>query len=200
MNEALLVSGVISWVFLLGLAVVVYALARQIGVLHERIKPVGALSLGKVIKPGGAAPSFTLPSLTGGSVTLGAAAIHRQSTLLFFLSPTCPVCKTLLPVLKSVQATERRWLRVVLASDGAASEHQDFIERHGLGDLPYLLSTEVGMAYQIGKLPYGVLIDEHGKVVAHGLINSREHLESLFEAKESGFASVQDHDRARVHA
>ncbi len=83
MNEALLISSVVSWVFLLGLAVIVYALARQIGVLHERIKPVGALSLGKVIKPGETAPAFTLPSLNGGAVTLGGASAANQATLLF---------------------------------------------------------------------------------------------------------------------
>jgi len=200
MNEALLISSVVSWVFLLGLAIVVYALARQIGVLHERIKPVGALSLGKVIKPGEVAPAFTLPSLTGGAVTLGGTGAASKATLLFFLSPTCPVCKTLLPVLKSAQSTERRWLRIVLASDGDAVEHEAFVERHGLREFPYLLSAEVGMAYQIGKLPYGVLIDEHGKVASHGLVNSREHLDSLFEAKVPGIASTHDRAGMRVHA
>jgi hypothetical protein len=31
-----------------------------------------------------------------------------------------------------------------------------------------------------------VLIDEHGRVASHGLVNSREHLDSLFEARELG--------------
>jgi methylamine dehydrogenase accessory protein MauD len=190
MNEALLVSSVASWFFLLVLSVVVYALARQIGVLHERIKPVGALSLGKVISLGETAPSFTLPSLNGGVVRVGGDSATSSSTLLFFLSPTCPVCKTLLPALKTAQAAERRWLRIVLASDGDAVEHAAFIERHGLQDFPYLLSAEVGMAYRIGKLPYGVLIDEHGRVASHGLVNSREHLDSLFEARQLGVAAT----------
>lgn len=190
MNKALLLSSVVSWFFLLGLAVVVYALARQIGVLHERIKPVGALSLGKVISRGETAPSFTLPNLNGGVVKVGGDGAANRVTLLFFLSPTCPVCKTLLPALKAAQAAERRWLRIVLASDGDAVEHAAFIERHGLQDFPYLLSAEVGMAYRIGKLPYGVLIDEHGRVASHGLVNSREHLDSLFEARELGAAAT----------
>lgn len=176
--------------------VVVVALARQIGVMHERIKPVGALSLGKVIKAGETAPAFTLPSLTGGSVTLGGAAALGQSTLLFFLSPTCPVCKTLLPVLKSVRDSEMGWLRVVFASDGTESEHQAFIQRYDLDAFPYLNSMEVGVAYQIGKLPYGVLISAEGVVVAHGLINNREHLESLFEAKGRGFSSMLAYQQA----
>jgi methylamine dehydrogenase accessory protein MauD len=196
MIEALIVSNLIGWIFLLGMAVTVLALARQIGVLHERIKPVGALSLAKVIKAGEAAPQFNLPGLNGGAVMLGGEATQRQATLLFFLSPTCPVCKILLPVLKSVQAHERSWLRVVFASDGVEGEHLEFIKLHGLEAFPYLLSMEVGVAYRIGKLPYGVLISADGKVAAHGLINNREHLESLFEAEALGVASLQEYQRA----
>lgn len=191
MSQALLVSNILAWLAILGLLLTVLALARQIGLLHERIRPVGALSLGKVIKVGEEAPVFSLPSLTGGALSLGGVNPGGQSTLLFFLSPTCPVCKTLLPVLKSTQAQERDWLRVVLASDGEEGEQLAFIRREGLDGFPYLLSAEVGMAYQIGKLPYGVLIDPQGKVAAHGLINTREHLESLFEAQRLGYSSVQ---------
>jgi methylamine dehydrogenase accessory protein MauD len=200
MFEALIVSNLIGWIFLLGMAVAMLALARQIGVLHERIKPVGALSLAKVIKAGEAAPRFNLPSLTGGAVVLGGEAARKQATLLFFLSPTCPVCKILLPVLKSVQTQERHWLRVVFASDGVEGEHLEFIKLHALEDFPYVLSMEVGMAYQIGKLPYGVLIAADGKVAAHGLINNREHVESLFEAEALGVASLQEFHRAGAAA
>ncbi|WP_262880155.1 redoxin domain-containing protein [Pseudomonas paralcaligenes] len=191
MTNALIVSSLFSWLMTVGLILAVWALARQIGVLHERIKPVGALSLGKSIKAGEVAPRFTLPSLTGGSVSLGGVSSQGQSTLLFFLSETCLVCKTLLPVLKSLRQHERARLRVILASDGDAGAHQAFIELHRLQEFPYLLSQEVGLAYQISKLPYGVLIDANGTVVTHGLINNREHLESLLEAQEMGFASIQ---------
>jgi methylamine dehydrogenase accessory protein MauD len=190
-THALMISGFISWLVVIGLLVAVAALARQVGVLHERIKPVGALSLGKSIAAGEKAPSFTLPSLTGGSVSFGAVQASGKSTLLFFLSESCPVCKTLLPVIKSLQQHERDRLRVVLASDGDAVAHKAFISQHQLQDFPYLLSRDVGMAYQVSKLPYGVLIDAQGTVAAHGLINNREHLESLLEAQDKGFATIQ---------
>lgn len=107
-----------------------------------------------------------MPSLHGGSVSIGAAAQHSQ--LLFFLSPTCPVCKKLLPILKSIASAESSWLRLVFASDGDAPEHQAFAKRVGLEAFPYLLSTELGMAFRIGKLPYAVLLDEGGRVRAEG--------------------------------
>lgn len=153
MIEALVVAISLSWLAIIGLLVAVLALTRQIGLLHERIRPVGALSLGKVIKVGDEAPVFNLPSLTGGALSLAGVDAGGLSTLLFFLSPTCPVCKTLLPVLKSAQVKERAWLRVILASDGDEAEQLSFIRREGLNEFPYLLSPEVGMAYQIAKLP-----------------------------------------------
>lgn len=197
-THALMMSTVLSWMLNLGLLLAVWALARQIGVLHERIRPVGALSLGKSIKAGEIAPRFTLSSLTGGTVSLGGSSAYGQSTLLFFLSDTCPVCKTLLPVLKSLRQQERARLRVVLASDGDLAAHRAFIDAQRLQEFPYLLSQEVGLAYQISKLPYGVLIDATGRVVTHGLVNSREHLESLLEAQDTGYASIQDY-RATLH-
>ena len=48
------------------------------------------------------------------------------------------------------------------------------------------------MTWQVGKLPYAALIDASGVLRAKGLVNTREHLESLFEAKERGVASIQD--------
>jgi hypothetical protein len=36
-----------------------------------------------------------------------------------------------------------------------------------------------------------VLIDEAGKLASTGLVNTREHLESLFVAKETGVSSIQ---------
>jgi methylamine dehydrogenase accessory protein MauD len=71
-------------------------------------------------------------------------------------------------------------------------EHLAFYKQAGLERFPYLLSTELGMKFQISKLPYAVLIDETGTLRAKGLINSREQLESLFTAKELGVASVQE--------
>src|SRR5690606_35253425 len=115
-----------------------------------------------------------------------------RSQLLFFLSPTCPVCKKLLPILKSIAVAESAWLNIVFASDGEPEEHAAFRRRAALTDFPYVLSADLGMAFRVGKLPYAVLLDEAGRVRAKGLVNSREQLESLFTAKEMNVASVQE--------
>jgi len=190
MNQALLISNIFLWLVVLALLLVVWALARQIGVLYERVAPMGALMIDQGPKVGDAAPAFSLTSITGDAVEIGARAGRGQ--LLFFLSPTCPVCKKLLPVIRSIATSEKGWLDIVLASDGELPQHKAFYDKANLSTFPYVLSTELGMAYQISKLPYAVLIDEQGSIRGKGLVNSREQLESLFVAKEAGVASIQE--------
>ena len=181
----------------IGLLLAVLALARQVGVLHERISPVGALTLDHGPKVGDPVKLLHLTGLSGEAITIGAAGSRSQ--LLFFLSPTCPVCKKLLPVLRALASSERSRLEVVLASDGDAREHLAFWRREKLG-LPYVLSAELGITFQIGKLPYAVLIGQDGTVRAKGLVNSREHIESLLEAEALGVGSTQDFLRKRQAA
>jgi methylamine dehydrogenase accessory protein MauD len=87
--------------------------------------------------------------------------------------------------------SERRHLWLALIGDGERSEQERLVREHKLEGFPYVVSPVVGMTYQVGKLPYAVLIDELGIVRAKGLVNSREHLESLLVAKETGYASIQ---------
>ena len=187
---SLMISNAILWLLLLGVIVALWALARQVGILYERIAPMGALITDAGPKLGEVAPKFELQALNGASISIGGQ--RPLSQLLFFLSPTCPVCKKLLPILKSASQAEREWLQVVLASDGEATQHLAFYRDAKLTEFPYVLSSDLGMTYRVSRLPYAVLIDETGAIRAKGMINNREQLESLFNAKELGVGSVQD--------
>jgi methylamine dehydrogenase accessory protein MauD len=191
------ISYIVLWVLVGVLALVVLALVRQIGVLHDRIAPTGALMLAKGLTIGEPAPIVAVTDLDGASRNVGGLRNDGRNTLVMFVSPTCPVCKVLLPVLKSSARTEQQWLDILLASDGEVEKQTEFRRQNGLTSLPYILSPTLGIAYQINRLPYAVLLDERGAVLARGLINSREHLESLFEAKRLGVASVQAYLEAR---
>lgn len=193
----LLISNVLLWIATLGLGLLVLVLARQIGVLHERIAPVGALAIDSGPKVGELAPAMELAALDGRVIGLGRP--RERGLLLFFLSPTCPVCKKLLPVLRSMQTAEARTLEIVLASDGALDEHRRFQQAERLDSFPYLVSAELGMGFRVAKLPYAVLIDADGRIRGKGLVNNREQIESLLEARELGVASLQEY-RARQAA
>lgn len=186
---ALIVAVSVLWVLVVGLGIAVFALARQVGILFERVSPMGALVTESGPKVGDPSPHFSLTTLTGQSLTLGTAT--SRSTLVFFLSPSCPVCKKLLPALRTMRRAEGDWLDIVLASDGEPQQHAEFVARNDLGAFPYVLSTELGMGYRVSRLPFAVLLDGQGRVRAKGLVNTREQLESLFTAKELGVDSIQ---------
>jgi methylamine dehydrogenase accessory protein MauD len=192
-SEALLVSHVVLWLLVIVLAAVVLALTRQIGLLHERVAPVGALVGAETPRVGEAAPVLEVEDFRGRPQRIGGREAGGRSTLLLFVSPTCPVCKELLPVARRLAAGERGELRLVLASDGPRAEHEAFVRRERLEDETYVLSTPLGLAFQVARLPHAVLIDPDGAVRARGLVNTREHLESLFEARARGVASVQEY-------
>ncbi len=198
MIEALVVSSLVLWVAVVALTFMVYALVRQVGVLHERLAPAGALAAATGPAVGETSPEITVPALAGGTVTVGGLAAEGLSTLLFFLSPTCPVCETLLPTVLRIAGEEG--LRLVLASDGPAAEHQAFVTANDLSRYPYVLSRDLGLAFEVAKLPYAVLIDAAGVVCAKGLVNTREHVESLFTAREYGVASIQEYIRKQGSA
>lgn len=187
----MLTSQILLWIAVIVLGVLVAALARQVGILHERIAPAGALTLHQKVKVGDTATPMVLSALDGASVTVGGQRDGR-SQLIFFVSPDCPVCKSLLPVFKSAAKAEASWMDALLASDGDESAQRRMVVDLGLAGTPFVLSEALGRSFGVSKLPYAVLLDETGRVASLGLINSREHLESLFEAKERRVASIQE--------
>lgn len=194
--DPLVIAVIVLWVVVIALLFVVFALARQVGILFERVAPMGALMTDAGPKVGEASPRFDLMTLDGKPLAIGGAS--ARSTLVFFLSTTCPVCKKLLPVLKSMRAAEAKSLDIVLASDGDHAAHQAFHRAAGLGDFPYVLSPDLGMTYRINRLPFAVLLDRQGIVRGKGLVNSREQLESLMNANDLGHASIQDWIKAET--
>ena len=191
--DPLVISNIFLWLVVVSMGVVIYALTRQIGVLYERVAPAGALAMNQNLKVGQSAPQLSLQTLDSKLVTVGGVPADAKSTLIFFASPDCPVCKELMPALKSAAKQESDWLNLMIASDGMAQDHQGYVLQQGLGAYPYIVSELLGKTYGVAKLPYAVLIDEQGLIASIGIVNSREHLDSLFEAKERKVASIQDY-------
>ena len=179
-------SMIVLWIVVITLVVVVLALARQVGVLYERVAPAGALMVNQQLKPGDRAPQMEVLTIDNSKISVG-----LPNQLLFFLAPDCPICKTLLPILKTLQKSEKD-IDFVLVSDGD-DDHEKFVSEQGLNDFPYTVTETVGRSFGVGKLPYGVLTDENGVISSLGIVNSREHLESLFEARKLGVASIQEY-------
>lgn len=189
-KEVLIASQVVLWLAIVFLAGAVFALSRQVARLFDRIPPAGALSVNALLEPGEQAPTIELEDIWGSRTVVGGAQPHLS--LLFFISLDCPICKSLLPIVQSVVASEGASL--VFVSDGAdTDDHRRFAKTAGLEQYLYLYSETVGRRYAVGKLPYAVLLDRAGIILSFGIVNNREHLESLFVANDIGAGTVQQY-------
>jgi len=188
MLTVLIVSQILSWVVILGLGLALLALARQVGVLHVRLAPAGALLSGKGPVVGEAAPVLDALTMEGASIAIGKPGLKQ---LLLFVSPHCPLCKELIPIAKNFAKTEK--LDIVFVGDDDPDEQRDMIARLEMGSLPFVNSSIIGRSFHVDRLPHAVLIGADGILLSKGLVNSREHLESLVTAHELGVVSVQDY-------
>ncbi|HEX6230499.1 MAG TPA: hypothetical protein VF029_02175 [Actinomycetota bacterium] len=143
-----------QWVLLAVLAVVVIALARQVGVLHLRLGPLGALEVEDEGPPLGEAPEPMVARGRDGTPTLVGGP--GPARLLAFVSSTCPICARLMPSLPAA------------ASAG--------------GLVPQVVSDpELEDAYRVPGVPFVVVLDELGVVRSKGTVNSLEQVEGLVD-------------------
>lgn len=189
----LIISNIFLWLLVLGLLAIVVALTRQVGVLHERIAPAGIRSHEQGASVGDPLPEQELTSLDGRAVRLGGVNADGKSTLLFFLGPDCPVCKSLLPSLKSGQSKANDWLDIVLVGDRDLPAQRRYSDANELAGFIYVASSAPGIALGVGQLPFIVLADEIGMIRAKGLVDSGEQLDRIFVGNARGVASIQDY-------
>ncbi|WP_226017986.1 methylamine utilization protein MauD [Novosphingobium sp. FKTRR1] len=191
MLTTLIVAQVLSWIVILALGLALLALARQVGVLHMRVAPAGALTTAGGPSVGSTTKAIEATTIDGAHVHVGGPAPGAALRLLMFVSPSCPLCKNLIPMAKSFARDER--VQLIFVGDDDLAAQRAMIEKQGLNGYQFINGPEVGQAYEVGKLPYAALLDADGVVLSKGLVNSREHLESLIVAHEMGVRSVQDY-------
>ena len=144
-------------------------------------------------KVGELTDEMPLTGIDGNAVRIGGPDPDGLATFILFISPTCPVCKSLVPAARSLVMRESKRMKLVFASDGDKPErHQAYVRDLGIDAYPYIISEALGIGYAVSKLPFAVLIGGDGTLQSKGLVNSREHLESLVEAMDSGYATLQE--------
>lgn len=191
MLSLLLASQILSWVVILVMGVALLALARQVGVLHVRVAPAGALVTSKGPSVGEQVPVLEVSTMEGTAMAIGRNLPKGHTQLLLFVSAHCPLCKELIPIAKSFVKRER--LDIVFVGDDDVEVQEGLIARMGLAGFAFVNSAIVGRSFHVDRLPYAVLISDSGQLLSKGLVNSREHLESLVTAHELGVVSVQQY-------
>ncbi|MGH2749895.1 MAG: hypothetical protein ACRDK3_03330 [Actinomycetota bacterium] len=169
-------SYVALWILVVVLCVVVVALARQIGILHLRLGPRGALELdteGPALGEG--RPPLQTRDLDGQPVTVGGRGAEQ---FLLFVSPGCAVCEQVLPSVGAVaEATGKH--PIVLTDVDETETRLAF--RHKRTAAPIVASVESFKNYEVPGTPYVVVLDAHGVVQAKGTVNNLEQMEGLID-------------------
>jgi hypothetical protein len=108
-GDAWVASYVLLWVAVIVLGIAVIALLRQIGVLHTRLRPMGAHFAGEGPERLSVAPAAD-------RFAYGSAAL----TLIAFTSPTCDICASLEPGLRALDGQYRE-LRLEVVEHGPST-------------------------------------------------------------------------------
>jgi methylamine dehydrogenase accessory protein MauD len=161
------------WILVAALSLAVIALARQVGMLHLRLGPRGALEMDEEGPPlGEAPPAVAIPDSQGRSVTVGGPGTGQ---LLLFVSPNCPICREVAP---SVPAAARAGgMTPVIISD---AEDESGHARLTAG-APAVTAPGVAVDYRVPGTPYAVVLDSLGVVRSKGTVNNLEQLEGLID-------------------
>ena len=182
-----LVAFALQWLFILLLALVLLAVARQVGLLNRRLPPVGARSGPPGPEIGTEAPLIEVPDVLGQPVSLGSTM--GLNTLLVFLAPGCESCEIVGPGLRSISRSDESTTKLILTTGDSADSLKAYAGRHGLTAATLVASPKVELDFGLAAAPYGVAIDESGIVRAKGIVNNIEHLGSLLDALKTDDAS-----------
>lgn len=173
-------SYVVLWLLVVVLCVVVVALARQIGTLHLRLGPRGALEMDDEGPPLGEAPEpVDAADIDGRAVTIGGPG---EAQVLMFVSPGCMLCEQVLPSLPAI-ARDNDFAPYVLTDvDEIESQLTFGPKRLSARVVP---ARAIASAYEVPGTPYIVVLDRFGVVRAKGTVNNLEQMEGLVDTGRS---------------
>jgi methylamine dehydrogenase accessory protein MauD len=178
-------SYVVLWCLVLVLCVVVVALARQVGTLHLRLGPRGALEIDDEGPPIGEAPMpIAAADSDGNPITIGGPG---RAQLLLFVSATCRVCEEIIPGL-GVVANGGGLEPLILSDDTSGLE---ILRERRLPSRP-IASAQATRVYSVPGTPYAVILDRSGIVRAKGTVNNLEQLEGLVDTAQRRISSATD--------
>ena len=168
-------SYLVLWIAVLCLTFGLIVLYRQVGLLHLRFGPRGALALaGDGPEIGRHVRNRALAAMDGSTQPLHTDA---SDTLLVFLSPGCGICKTVVPAIRAFSKTSP--IRVLVTVIGTAREAAEYGK--GLARIPVFANSELADDLNVTNPPYGVIVSRGGVIDAKGVVNSLEHLDELYE-------------------
>ncbi len=183
----LVISNVALLAVVAGLGLVVFSLARQIGILHERTAPLGVAQSNAGLSEGSEVPQLEMPTLAGGHMGLRDGSDAGRWVAMLFVAADCPICKSVLPAYLDQLQEHGKLLDGFWVSDGVdMAAYPAYAAAHGMDEERYLISQEVGLHLQIRQLPSLVLIDDRARLAVNQPVQGPRHLQALFRRAQIG--------------
>ena len=140
---------------------------------------------GKGLPIGAPVPTFELPNINNEKIAFKSLLKTGNSTLLFFVSPSCSPCEALLPDIEEWQAKFREKINFVFISSGKAKENLDKFAGDSFKQILLQKDNEISELFGAEWTPTALFINSDGAIasrVAAGDSAIRELME-LVEAE-----------------
>lgn len=183
----LTIATAIQFIILMGLAVVVLSLARQVGILHERLTPAGMerskseVRMGEVVPLQGAEGPEPLRAISGEPV-----ALAGKRTALLFMSAECPICRSVLPAFEDAVGDSgfaAYWVADGLPGpSGNMPDYNQYADEQRLDQDRLLVSQELGLTLGVQQIPALVLIDAEQKLIAREVLSGPRQVAALLSS------------------
>lgn len=170
-------SYVVLWVLVLASLMLWLAVLRQIGILHNRWGPRGARPTEDGPDFGSEVPRFGLISAAGSELWFPGGGLLNLAIL---TNPGCSACEELAPGLGTLfRDPPEGVIPMVLVTDGGDEAAQRLSETYGLDPRRVAAAPAAEGALNIRSTPMALLVDEDGRLLNKGIVNSLEQIEVL---------------------
>ncbi|GAN95054.1 methylamine utilization protein MauD [Komagataeibacter europaeus] len=198
MMTFLVIWQVVLAIVALGLAAGLFALARQIGILHERLAPIGPQAAHQGLDVGQSVPRLVMRTLAGAPFVIGGPLDAGRRMMVIFVAPDCPVCKRVVPLARAIAGEQG--LDLVLVGDGAEPELKEMAARPDMAGLTLVTGVELSLVLQVNRLPTLVIIDDHATILAKDIVNTRRQIEAAVQSSEAGAKNAGNVTKEIAHA
>lgn len=186
------ISYAVLWLVVLSEVVLLLALARLVGRLTRQLPPTGARVIDPGPEIGEAVESWESVDLLGKAVSVRFP--RERGIFLLYISPFCSVCAGLVPAAKRFfkeisEEAEGAWVMVL----GTEQAQVNYAHEKRLTPWPVLSEKRLPEAWRLQGAPFAIWVDGGGRVRAKGMVNNRDHLESLRYAASTGHATVESY-------
>ena len=159
-------------------SVALVGVVRQIGLLHVRVRPFGALQTGTGLLPGA---KVVLP---GAETALADLPVEVSRVIFAFVSPTCRLCEPLLPSFRVLAREGNGRDAIFLVTDVAHDRAETYFKEKRL-HLPVIAHEEAFRTNGVAGAPFVAVTDRGGIVLSSGGVNSLEQVEMLLDASRA---------------